>query len=130
MDELRRSSGGGEPADPPLDDGADVWFVWCCGVGDETFIGVNGAEVEDLLESVGEIGGETVNAELTGIEDKYSVGDLVDICWKCGGRWAAEIFAKSVWNEAAEAALCEYIPPTLGWCASIWGGGVRCKWLK
>ena len=54
-------------------------------MGDETLIGVNGAEVDDLLESVGEMGGETDRAEVTGT-DKYSDGDLVGIGGKVGGR--------------------------------------------
>lgn len=57
----------------------------CGGTGDETLIGVNGAEVDDLLESVGEIGGETDKAVVTGT-DKYSDGDFVGIGGKGGGR--------------------------------------------
>lgn len=56
----------------------------CCEVGgDETLIGVNGAEFEDLFESVGEIGGETESA--AGI-DKYSEGDFVCKGGRVGGR--------------------------------------------
>lgn len=67
IDELRRSSGGGvEPV------------AECCGIGDETLIGVKGADVDDLLESVGEIGGDTDKAPLTGT-DMYSDGDFVGI---------------------------------------------------
>ena len=99
IDELRRSSGGGD----------ELWTVGVtateefgddCNVGDETLIGVIGADVEDLFESVGEIGGETESAELTGIDDKYSDGDFVDNGGSVGGRWAAEIFANRVWNDA------------------------------
>lgn len=61
-------------------------------------IGVIGADVDDLFESVGEIGGETDKASFTGI-DKYS-GDFVGIGGKGGGRWAAEMFASNVWNDA------------------------------
>ena len=58
----------------------------CCELGgDETLIGVNGAEFEDLFESVGEIGGETESAAFTGI-DKYSEGDFVCKGGRVGGR--------------------------------------------
>lgn len=52
IDELRRSSGGGVPFD-----------VTSMGPGDETF---KGPDDDDLFESVGEIGGETDRAPLTG----------------------------------------------------------------
>ena len=62
---------------------------------------MRGADVDDLFESVGEIGGETVSAVLTGTEPlRYSEGDLVGMGGSVGGRWAAEMLAKSVWNEA------------------------------
>lgn len=118
IDELRRSSGGGvEPLAAACD---ELW----CGIGDETLIiGVIGADVDDLLESVGEIGGETDKAPLTGI-DKYSDGDFVGIGGNGGGRWAAEMLANKVWNEAL--AVGEYI----GWCSKGGGGARWWNWLK
>ncbi len=97
IDEVRRSSGGGGVV-------LELTFVSWADAGwwdgDETLIGVNGAEVDDLLESVGEIGGETESAALTGIEDKYSDGDFVAKDGWFGGRWAAEMLASNVWKEA------------------------------
>lgn len=76
MDELRRSSGGvGESPEADCDG--------LCGAGDETLI--IEVDVDDLFESVGEIGGETDKAPLTDI-DKYSDGDLVGIGGSGGGR--------------------------------------------
>lgn len=74
-------------------------------------IGVNGADVDDLLESVGEMGGETDKVPLTGT-DKYSDGDFACIGGNGGGRWAAEMFASNVWNDAL--AVGEYKLPTPG----------------
>jgi hypothetical protein len=48
-------------------------------------MGVRGADVDDLQESVGEIGGDTDRAALTGT-DKYSEGDFVGIGGSGGGR--------------------------------------------
>jgi hypothetical protein len=71
MDELRRSSGGGEE---PLE-AADVGL---CGPGEETLINDIVVEADDLLESVGEIGGETERFPGTDM-DRYSEGDFVGI---------------------------------------------------
>lgn len=65
--------------------------VWETG---DPIIGVIGAVEDgtDLLESVGEIGGDTVAPEVV----KKSDGDFVVI----GGLWAAEMLANNVWKDA------------------------------
>lgn len=73
-------------------------------------IGVSGADAEDLLESVGEIGGDTDKAPLTGT-DKYSDGDLVGMGGNGGGRWAAEMFANKVWNDALAVGEYKLLTP-------------------
>lgn len=89
-------------------------------MGDET---VSGVDAVDLLESVGEIGGETDSTPGMGA-DKYSFGDLVGIGGNGGGRCAAEMLASKVWKDALAAG--EY--KLLG--CIMWGGGARWNWLK
>ena len=108
IDELRRSSGGGVDTDG-LDNECCVWLdAWdvCWLVG------------PDWVESVGEIGGDTAEPE--------ALRNSVDWWFSIFGRWAAEMLANNVWNDAL--ALGEYKLPTLG--CIIGGGGALWNWLK